>query len=102
RRHTRFSRDWSSDVCSSDLAQLLLQLAVLARTMHESAEAFLQLGDEAHGLLLRPSDRFTGASPSVTQRARSSHRDAESLAHAEKIGRASWRERGAMALGAVG
>src|SRR5690606_40274230 len=24
RRHTRFSRDWSSDVCSSDLAQELL------------------------------------------------------------------------------
>src|SRR5690606_40198937 len=23
RRHTRFSRDWSSDVCSSDLAELL-------------------------------------------------------------------------------
>src|SRR5690606_39753893 len=23
RRHTRFSRDWSSDVCSSDLAGLL-------------------------------------------------------------------------------
>src|SRR5690606_40195381 len=23
RRHTRFSRDWSSDVCSSDLAQFL-------------------------------------------------------------------------------
>src|SRR5690606_41161398 len=23
RRHTRFSRDWSSDVCSSDLAQRL-------------------------------------------------------------------------------
>src|SRR5690606_40678738 len=22
RRHTRFSRDWSSDVCSSDLSQL--------------------------------------------------------------------------------
>src|SRR5690606_12337980 len=22
RRHTRFSRDWSSDVCSSDLAQI--------------------------------------------------------------------------------
>src|SRR5215475_16131240 len=22
RRHTRFSRDWSSDVCSSDLAQM--------------------------------------------------------------------------------
>src|SRR5690606_40222823 len=25
RRHTRFSRDWSSDVCSSDLAALGLQ-----------------------------------------------------------------------------
>src|SRR5690606_40048073 len=24
RRHTRFSRDWSSDVCSSDLASALL------------------------------------------------------------------------------
>src|SRR5690606_41066821 len=23
RRHTRFSRDWSSDVCSSDLARVL-------------------------------------------------------------------------------
>src|SRR5690606_4145793 len=27
RRHTRFSRDWSSDVCSSDLAVVLLLLA---------------------------------------------------------------------------
>src|SRR5690606_40514179 len=24
RRHTRFSRDWSSDVCSSDLAQFMM------------------------------------------------------------------------------
>src|SRR5690606_40950788 len=32
RRHTRFSRDWSSDVCSSDLLQLvgIGLLAVLA------------------------------------------------------------------------
>src|SRR5690606_39834049 len=29
RRHTRFSRDWSSDVCSSDL--FLLEPAVLSR-----------------------------------------------------------------------
>src|SRR5690606_39384480 len=27
RRHTRFSRDWSSDVCSSDLVGTLLDLA---------------------------------------------------------------------------
>src|SRR5690606_40147344 len=31
RRHTRFSRDWSSDVCSSDLARALgLAAAMLA------------------------------------------------------------------------
>src|SRR5690606_40688168 len=27
RRHTRFSRDWSSDVCSSDLELYVLRLA---------------------------------------------------------------------------
>src|SRR5690606_40005494 len=27
RRHTRFSRDWSSDVCSSDLRELLQNAA---------------------------------------------------------------------------
>src|SRR5690606_41064852 len=26
RRHTRFSRDWSSDVCSSDLVAFLLEI----------------------------------------------------------------------------
>src|SRR5690606_40568177 len=26
RRHTRFSRDWSSDVCSSDLRCILIQI----------------------------------------------------------------------------
>src|SRR5690606_40125690 len=25
RRHTRFSRDWSSDVCSSDLTKMILK-----------------------------------------------------------------------------
>src|SRR5690606_41148159 len=28
RRHTRFSRDWSSDVCSSDLFHFAIQLKV--------------------------------------------------------------------------
>src|SRR5436309_11865705 len=46
RRHTRFSRDWSSDVCSSDLVMTELrqlvgrrrevrQLATLARGEHD-------------------------------------------------------------------
>src|SRR5207302_6075262 len=29
RRHTRFSRDWSSDVCSSDLGLLMVRLFAL-------------------------------------------------------------------------
>src|SRR5690606_39888869 len=31
RRHTRFSRDWSSDVCSSDLNKLFYWLHVVVR-----------------------------------------------------------------------
>src|SRR5690606_40097874 len=31
RRHTRFSRDWSSDVCSSDLALMLVASVALAQ-----------------------------------------------------------------------
>src|SRR5690606_40829806 len=35
RRHTRFSRDWSSDVCSSDLGGADPQAEVLARPVAE-------------------------------------------------------------------
>src|SRR5690606_11773729 len=31
RRHTRFSRDWSSDVCSSDLRELLNKIVMQAK-----------------------------------------------------------------------
>src|SRR5690606_39484739 len=33
RRHTRFSRDWSSDVCSSDLLQRLASRCGIGRTV---------------------------------------------------------------------
>src|SRR5690606_39792837 len=44
RRHTRFSRDWSSDVCSSDLAarrrrKLLLHRHELDRLMAKAGQA---------------------------------------------------------------
>src|SRR5690606_41207508 len=42
RRHTRFSRDWSSDVCSSDLAEV-----------HAAAEGLAHGGDPGHGLVHR-------------------------------------------------
>src|SRR5207302_6301494 len=31
RRHTRFSRDWSSDVCSSDLVEVVLKPSAAGR-----------------------------------------------------------------------
>src|SRR5690606_41033012 len=40
RRHTRFSRDWSSDVCSSDLAgHLAYEIAPEHRGHHYAARA---------------------------------------------------------------
>src|SRR5690606_40895139 len=35
RRHTRFSRDWSSDVCSSDLLDFLVQHFRETDRLHE-------------------------------------------------------------------
>src|SRR5690606_40654471 len=52
RRHTRFSRDWSSDVCSSDLI-LLLRLV---------AQPF-----EVGGYTIPPG-KLVGASPAVSNR----------------------------------
>src|SRR5690606_40719768 len=54
RRHTRFSRDWSSDVCSSDLRDLC-ELDNIAQIDHEPAApqvlavVFIQDGATAGG-----------------------------------------------------
>src|SRR5699024_8061500 len=34
RRHTRSKRDWSSDVCSSDLSGLIIALSILGFSIH--------------------------------------------------------------------
>src|SRR5690606_2216962 len=44
RRHTRFSRDWSSDVCSSDLSARLL--AAVSRLLADKVFAGLQVNAE--------------------------------------------------------
>src|SRR5436309_14191196 len=38
RRHTRFSRDWSSDVCSSDLRLYRVQRAIVLRIRRDIGE----------------------------------------------------------------
>src|SRR5207253_8128348 len=51
RRHTRWPRDWSSDVCSSDLAPRRdegdLALSVLSTVCHKTHGPAISLRDEA-------------------------------------------------------
>src|SRR5690606_40340009 len=92
RRHTRFSRDWSSDVCSSDLTghharatdlldQLLTKLLLLL------LEGVLELGEA------RLAEVEIGGPAGLVERAT---RRGDGLLHVpgrREIGRASCRER---------
>src|SRR5690606_40344372 len=51
RRHTRFSRDWSSDVCSSDLGDRTAGLDRIREAWAEQAQRLERLGrpDAAEG-----------------------------------------------------
>src|SRR3712207_6943516 len=40
RRHTRYWRDWSSDVCSSDLPPRLVDVAILIDRIAENLDKF--------------------------------------------------------------
>src|SRR5690606_41038711 len=75
RRHTRFSRDWSSDVCSSDLTlrieDLMRELVedytiiIVTHNMQQAARvsdltAFMTLNDQRSGTLaeMGPTDEI--------------------------------------------
>src|SRR5690606_41073512 len=59
RRHTRFSRDWSSDVCSSDLLERHLRHEQPAAKARAQVGAPLrELHPEGHGL--RSEERRVG------------------------------------------
>src|SRR5690606_41177068 len=49
RRHTRFSRDWSSDVCSSDLFESYAELRDLFRLLHDGGGVRVVVVDGAGG-----------------------------------------------------
>src|SRR2546428_1320974 len=51
RRHTRSDRDWSSDVCSSDLSQTLMQLLYLLPPAYLLSRSFYD-GGGASALLV--------------------------------------------------
>src|SRR5207253_7205766 len=99
RRHTRWPRDWSSDVCSSDLVALHLKLP---------GELSL---DDAHRVASLVEQAITGAVPEVVSVQThleplrepafgAAPADADVEADTEKIGRASCRERGERSVGA--
>src|SRR5690606_40012170 len=92
RRHTRFSRDWSSDVCSSDLAAAAPGRDAAARIRR--ASLVLLAGPEPAGRAL--SGHVADAAEQLPRAAvlRTNH-----AARRAEIGRASCRERGGNAVG---
>src|SRR5207302_2322943 len=93
RRHTRFSRDWSSDVCSSDLVDKGLD----AFPLDSLGERLVVSSTLVARILVQPgmgADRQQREDP-----LRPPRRDVEG--EPSEIGRASCRERGESAWGAV-
>src|SRR5690606_40579907 len=97
RRHTRFSRDWSSDVCSSDLVEVARAPFERAEVAIEAGEgqellAAAWAGDDSIAYLVRDADGR------VSLRRETGDRTDILL---EEIGRASCREGGEGAEGGV-
>src|SRR5690606_41034860 len=90
-RHTRFSRDWSSDVCSSDLV-------ASGVVWPEACSPWLELSSQRH--TTPEATNETAIGNRYTERNRPSPLTGFSSIHAHRkpmtmeIGRASWRERG--------
>src|SRR5690606_40024289 len=82
RRHTRFSRDWSSDVCSSDLLEGGVAETVVSGALLRVFQALIGGAD-------RLETRFRIRAAGILVRV-VAHRE---LAIGRQIGRASCRER---------
>src|SRR5699024_11841421 len=95
RRHTRSKRDWSSDVCSSDLAMLVLGKVPGSLALTNIA------GNAMFGSLSGSGIAAASAMGSVLN---GPEKDAgyEEEFSAAKIGRASCRERGECSVGGGG
>src|SRR5690606_40947950 len=97
-RHTRFSRDWSSDVCSSDLPEVgelenpvFIGKQYMLKLQHQTGKKFSARGQGPYTMDEQPArggDKSGQALDILT--------NYTLLAHGE-IGRASCRERGEVA-----
>src|SRR5690606_39516746 len=89
RRHTRFSRDWSSDVCSSDLEGNLMLKADLA-TINEQ---MLNLREGLQGHLTERLDKNQESMSKQLEASAKLIKDVTERLTKLEIGRASCRER---------
>src|SRR5207249_5760319 len=85
RRHTRSKRDWSSDVCSSDLARLVDHVV-------RGVELLGVASDERIFLVVRGGSVRAEVVPE-RQYTHRGYRPGEGEVHCQQIGRASCRER---------
>src|SRR5690606_40783775 len=98
RRHTRFSRDWSSDVCSSDLDPAAVERAITPRT-----RAVVPVHYAGHPAELDPlfdlAERYgLEVIEDAAHAVPASYRGV--MVGSREIGRASCRERGWASVGA--
>src|SRR5690606_40990372 len=92
RRHTRFSRDWSSDVCSSDLNELMLFDALFLRQTHSIIGATVTHADRPLVSFIKEGDFLITQDPHLGLGVMTA--DCMPIAcYDEQIGRASCRER---------
>src|SRR5690606_39487702 len=92
RRHTRFSRDWSSDVCSSDLP--------VRETDHEANRvALVPVGEALAGRKIHDAVNLAFQAPKLSQQLILFGLGGGGLQLEQEIGRASCRERAEVAEG---
>src|SRR5690606_40644679 len=93
RRHTRFSRDWSSDVCSSDLEAAKIDGCTISSLLTRIVVPIAKPGLVVTGTIafLMAFGEFVYAVSFITR---------EAMYPISEIGRASCRERVGMAEGA--
>src|SRR5204862_5408793 len=101
RRHTRSLRDWSSDVCSSDLDATVMQ-TLASVPAHHTKETELEFWRSIKdGSDPNDFDLYVQQFPSGIYAALAKRRSAKLRGVATEIGRASCRERVGVAEGAV-
>src|SRR5690606_39788533 len=89
RRHTRFSRDWSSDVCSSDL----IRVGIIIDNIANKAGTERAVSSLCNGLMKFFPNRYEITIISIFS-------TKNQTSFFEQIGRASCRERVVIAAGA--